>query len=87
MSIYIQSVVTPTLLISMSMASHASASTQGEDLYAIKCACCHGDENTISLGASKIKKALTNNSIRAHYFKLSDSDTTLITNYLSKDKD
>ena len=69
------------------MAAQAAASTQGEDFYAIKCACCHADENTISIGASKIRKALTDGSIRAHYFKLSDSDITLITDYLSKGND
>ena len=67
----------------MSMAVMASS---GEELYTIKCACCHHDESTIRIGSSKIKKALTDDSIRAHYFKLSDPDTKLLVDYLTKDK-
>ena len=88
MSVFIQLVVTSILLITMSMTVQAAVSNTsniGEDLYAIRCACCHSDESTVSIGTSKIKKALTDGSIRAHYFKLSDSDTKLITDYLSKD--
>ena len=87
MSVFIQLVVTSIILMVMSMPIHAASSTKGEDLFAIKCACCHADESTIRISTSKIKKALTNDSIRAHYFKLSDSDTKLITDYLSKDND
>lgn len=59
--------------------------SSGEELYNIKCACCHHDENTVRIGQSKIKKALTDSNIRAHYFKLSDSDTKLLIDYLTKD--
>ena len=84
MSVSLQYLVTSILLISMSMTVMASS---GEELYTIKCACCHNDENTIRIGSSKIKKALTDDSIRAHYFKLSDSDTKTLVDYLTKDKD
>ncbi|NOQ90910.1 MAG: hypothetical protein GQ549_08190 [Gammaproteobacteria bacterium] len=83
MSVSIRYLVTSVLLMTMSMAVMASS---GEELYTIKCACCHNDENTIRIGSSKIKKALTDSSIRAHYFKLSDSDTKLLVDYLTKDK-
>ena len=61
--------------------------SSGEELYTIKCACCHNDPNTVRIGKSKIKKALTDDSIRAHFFKLSDSDTKLLIDYLTEDKD
>lgn len=84
MSVVIQCVVTFILLITMSIAAMASG---GEELYTIKCACCHNDPDTVRIGKSKIKKALTGDSIRAHYFKLSDSDTELLIDYLTEDKD
>lgn len=83
MSVLVQ-FVTSILLMTMSMAAFASS---GEELYTIKCACCHNDESTVRIGQSKIKKSLTDDKIRAHYFKLSDSDTKLLVDYLSKDKD
>jgi len=84
MPVLIQYVVTSILLMTISIAAMASS---GEELFTIKCACCHNDQNTLRIGQSKIKKALTDNSIRAHYFKLSDSDIELLIDYLSKDKD
>ena len=84
MPVLIQYVVTSILLMTISIVAMAS---NGEELFTIKCACCHNDQNTLRIGQSKIKKALTDNSIRAHYFKLSDSDTELLIDYLSKDKD
>jgi hypothetical protein len=61
--------------------------SSGEEHYTIKCACCHNDENTVRIGSSKIKKALTDDSIRAHYFKLSDSDTKILIDYLTRNID
>ena len=84
MSVPIQYLVTSILLITMSMTVMASS---GEELYNIKCACCHNDESTVRIGSSKIKKSLTDDKIRAHYFKLSDSETKLLVDYLTEDKD
>jgi hypothetical protein len=84
MPVLIQYVVTSILLMTTSIAAMASS---GEALFIITCACCHNDQNTLRIGQSEIKKALTDDSIRAHYFKLSDSDTELLIDYLSKDKD
>ncbi|MCK4865793.1 MAG: cytochrome c [Gammaproteobacteria bacterium] len=86
MSILIQ-FVTSMLLITMSMATTPVMASAGEELYIIKCACCHNDESTVRIGQSKIKKALTDDKIRAHYFKLSDSETKLLVDYLTEDKD
>ena len=83
MSVLMQYVVTSVLLMTMSIAAMASS---GEELFNIKCACCHNNQDTLRIGQSKIKKALTDDSIRAHYFKLSDSDTKLLLEYLSEEK-
>ena len=80
----IQSIVISTLLMIMSMSAMAE---DGEFLYISKCACCHNDEDTLRIGSSKIKKALTDDSIRAHYFKLSDSDLEVLIQYLSEATD
>ena len=80
----IQSIVISTLLMIMSMSAMAE---DGEFLYISKCACCHNDEDTLRIGSSKIKKALTDDSIRAHYFKLSDSDLEILIQYLSEATD
>jgi len=84
MSVCAQYLVTSILLIAMSNSVMAS---NGEELYTNKCACCHSDENSLRVGTSKIKKALSNNNIRAHYFKLSDTDTKIIVDYLTRNID
>ena len=81
MSVFITHITISAILMLLSMSVMAE---DGEILFISKCACCHNDENTLRIGSSKIKKALTDDSIRAHYFKLSDSDTDEIIRYLSE---
>ena len=81
MSDLFQSIMISAILMLMSLSAMAE---DGEILFISKCACCHNNENTLRIGASKIKKALTDDSIRAHYFKLPDSDLNTLINYLTE---
>ena len=76
------------LLLTTSLAAfslNAVAST-GEELFISKCACCHFDEASLRIGASKIKKIVTGDSVKQHRFSLSDEEVDLIISYLDQDK-
>lgn len=69
----------------MFMSGHVMASS-AEQLFNQRCACCHADQSALHIGASKIKKALTGDDIRAHYFKLNPDEVTQIVEYLGENK-